>query len=84
MNTASWTHTMDSSATLVVPVLDKRKLPTAAKVKEFEAHVHQAQREQLAANILQLASKLWWTGTPTALAKRQQLLDSARSQGLDV
>jgi hypothetical protein len=56
--------------------------------KQLTAHLRDAQRDQVARNVRQLAGSLWWQGAaggnPNAFAMRDDLLAKARAEGLDV
>ncbi|AKF14335.1 hypothetical protein SEA_VINCENZO_73 [Mycobacterium phage Vincenzo] len=70
-----------------VTIVDKRAQRRADKV--LTEHLRNAQRDQLAANVRQLAGTTWWAAqsSPTpdeVLASRDALVMEARMQGLDV
>lgn len=69
-----------------VHVVDKRA--QARHDKALSEHLQRAQRNQVAANVRQLAGSLWWQaaagGNPKAFATRDELLAQARAEGLDV
>lgn len=69
-----------------VHVIDKRA--QRRMDAQLTEHLRTAQRNQIAANVRQLAGSLWWQaaagGNPRAFGTRENLLAQARAEGLDV
>ena len=69
-----------------IHVIDKRA--QRRMDAQLTEHLRTAQRNQIAANVRQLAASLWWQaaagGNPKAFATRDELLAQARAEGLDV
>ncbi|AGU91983.1 hypothetical protein ADAWI_70 [Mycobacterium phage Adawi] len=69
-----------------VHVIDKRA--QRAMDAQLTEHLRIARRNQIAANVRQLAGSLWWQGAaggnPEAFDTRADLLAQARAEGLDV
>ena len=69
-----------------VHVIDKRAQQRTDQ--QLTEHLRTAQRNQIAANVRQLAGSMWWQGAaggnPKAFDTRAELLAQARAEGLDV